>query len=60
MKIQIDDARKLIRRSEREVADIEQDEKCTKDDEQKCKASYRIAQVEVEKVSNQIKATKVV
>ncbi|KAK6783318.1 hypothetical protein RDI58_021115 [Solanum bulbocastanum] len=45
---QIEDARELICRLEREVADIEQDEKCLKDDEIKYKAAHRIAQAKVE------------
>ena len=67
MKIIIEDARKNIRRLEqviprleRQVADIEQNEKCTKDDEQKHREAHRIAQAEVEKFSNQTEAARVV
>lgn len=45
---------------EREVANIEQDEKCTKDEEQKHRAAHRIAQAEVEKFSTQAEAARVV
>ncbi|MCE3051772.1 hypothetical protein HAX54_050766 [Datura stramonium] len=59
LKRQIEDARELIRRLEREVADIEQDEKCLKDDEQKYKAAHKIAQAEVEILGTQMEAARV-
>ncbi|KAK4728744.1 hypothetical protein R3W88_021732 [Solanum pinnatisectum] len=55
---QIEDARELICRLEREVADIEQDEKCLKDDEIKYKAAHRIAQAKVEVLGTQMEAAR--
>jgi len=45
---------------EQQVAAIEQDEKCMKDDEQKHRAAHRIALAEVGKVSTQINEARAV
>lgn len=47
LKIQIEDAKKLIHRLEREVADLEQDDKLLKEEEQKYEAAHKITQAKV-------------